>query len=272
VNNRSLTVGTWNVLGRRVYPTGRTAEPGTVRTILRDHPMDVLSLQEIHFYDGQPDHQLIGELRDAGFEHFVGQPLSASHLDRAAQLGVGVASRYPLIGRKPIRLNRPELRARVRGEQWVLHDKGMVGCALALGGDQALWVYSLHLFPFFEFGVGESDDRVNRMWEEFWQQADQLAAQADLVLAGDFNHQRREPAAERFSGRRWRFCLGSAETTMNGLSLDDIALSWSPPAAPRTELIQTFSDHRLAIAHVQLRDRASSEPAGRGLLRGARSR
>lgn len=267
----SLRIGTWNILGRRDHRANRTAEPGSVRTTLAGRPIDVLSLQEIHFYDGRPDEQLIQELREVGLGHFVGQPLSESHLDRDARLGVGVASRHPLSGSDLIQLTRPELRARVRGEAWVLHDKGMVGSALDLGGGRQLWIYSLHLFPFFEFGVGEDDRLVKQMWQEFWGHADELARPGDLVLAGDFNHQRREQAAQRFSSRPWRFCLGGRPTTSNGHSVDEIALSWWPPE-PQTVLIPTFSDHYLAIADVQLRPRAGPDRTGRSELRGVRAR
>jgi hypothetical protein len=59
--------------------------------------------------------------------------------------------------------------------------------------------------------------------------ADRLADHGDLVLAGDFNHQDREQAARKWSGRQWRFCIGPAQTTYHGHALDEIALSWSPP-------------------------------------------
>jgi endonuclease/exonuclease/phosphatase family metal-dependent hydrolase len=268
VTSESLRIGTWNIFGRRDYRADRTAERGAVHATLQRHPLNVLSLQEVHFYDGEPDQQLVRELRDAGLPHFAGLAFSESHLDRAAELGVGVASRIPLASQESIQLTRPDLRASVRGELWVLHDKGMVGSVLDVDRDHPLWVCSLHLFPFFEFGVGEGDTRVNRMWEEFWGHADVLAGRGDVVLAGDFNQQGREPAAQQFSSRPWRFCLGAGtETTLNGHSLDEIALSWSPPE-PRTELVPTFSDHHLAIAHVQLRPQRGPVQAGHRTLRG----
>jgi endonuclease/exonuclease/phosphatase family metal-dependent hydrolase len=258
----SLRIGTWNILCRRNHWTNRTADAGAVQAILVRHQVDVLSLQEIHYYDGEPDPVLINELRDAGLEHFVGEALSESHLDKSAQLGVGVASRHPLSDQDSVRLTRPNLQASVRGQLWVLHNKGMVGCAVDVGGRDPLRVYSLHLFPFFEFGVGDDHPLVERMWREFWGHADRLA-EGDLVLAGDFNQQQREPAAVRWSSRQWSFCFGSKRTTSNGHSLDEIALSWLPTGT-KTELVPTFSDHCLAVADVQLsRGNAGSAPAGR---------
>jgi hypothetical protein len=53
-------------------------------------------LQEVHLYRDEPDEQLVEEFREVGFTHFVSLPLSESHLDPSARLGVGVASRYPV--------------------------------------------------------------------------------------------------------------------------------------------------------------------------------
>jgi endonuclease/exonuclease/phosphatase family metal-dependent hydrolase len=263
----SLKIGTWNILGRRLrWGDQKPAEPGRVKCTLAKHSLDVLSLQEVHFYDEQPDQQLLDELSEVGLSHFTGQPLSDSHLDAAAQLGVGVASRYPLSSADTIKLTRPDLRASVRGQLWVLHDKGMVGCALEVGGDRRVWICSLHLFPFFEFGVSEDDNQVEQMWKEFWGHADRLADRGDLVLAGDFNHQNREQAAGRWSSRQWRFCFNTAPTTSNGHALDEIALSWSPPA-PHAILVQTFSDHHLAIADVELRSDAVRDQSRGSQLR-----
>jgi endonuclease/exonuclease/phosphatase family metal-dependent hydrolase len=256
----SLKIGSWNILGRRVHPTGKAAEPGAVRSILMAHPVDVLCLQEVHFYREEPDEQLVAELGEVGLTHFVGLPLSESHLDPSARLGVGLASRHPISQRDRFVLDRPHLTASVRGERWVLHDKGMVGCALETFSAQPLWVYSLHLFPFFEFGVGEADSHVDRMWHEFWDYADGLVGRGQLVLAGDFNQQSRRHAARRWSKQNWHFCFERVGTTANGLALDEIVLNW-PAAEPKTALVPTFSDHYLVTADVQLQNARSQAGA-----------
>jgi hypothetical protein len=61
-----------------------------------------------------------------------------------------VASREPLKRVGKFMLTNPGVRASVRGEDWMLHDKGMVGCTLEATAGRTLCVYSLHLFPFFE--------------------------------------------------------------------------------------------------------------------------
>ncbi|WP_352231264.1 hypothetical protein [Actinomadura sp. NBRC 104412] len=99
--------------------------------LLVNQNIDVLCLQEVHFYDGVPDEQLLKELRKAGLSQFIGLPLSRSHLDDAAELGIAIASRLPIDGRDEIRLTNPGVRAVVRGQNWVLHDKGMIGFAIS---------------------------------------------------------------------------------------------------------------------------------------------
>jgi endonuclease/exonuclease/phosphatase family metal-dependent hydrolase len=213
--------------------------------------MDVLCLQEVHFYDGKPDPQLIEELRSAGLQNFAGFPLSESHLDKSAQLGVGVASARPLRERDTYLFSNPGLEARVRGQWWVLHDKGMIGCELTIPDGTVVQVYSLHLFPFHEFGVPAADDLVTKMWHEFWTYADSLASTGRVILAGDFNQEDRDQAANKWSNRDWHFCVNGHDTTTFGLALDEIALSWSPPSKA-FRLVPTFSDHHLAIAEIRL--------------------
>ncbi|MEU4422031.1 endonuclease/exonuclease/phosphatase family protein [Actinoplanes sp. NPDC024001] len=246
----SLTIATWNILGRQNHRTRSTAAPGEVEAVLREHPVDVLCLQEVHFYDRSADEQLLRELAAAGLPHFVGLPLSDSHLDDDARLGVGVASRLPLRRHDTFVLTNPGIRASVRGREWILHDKGMVGCTLDAPDGQRLLVYSLHLFPYFEFGVAEDDVRVDQMWSEFWDYADRRGEELELVLAGDFNHRTREHAAARWSRRKWQFCLPDEGTTVSGLPLDDFALSWSP-AHKEHRSVPTFSDHHLVVVRLQ---------------------
>jgi exonuclease III len=244
----SLRIGTWNILGRRRACTKDTVEDGAVSALLTNNPVDVLCLQEVHFYEGRPDAQVVGELRAAGLRYAVWLPLSESHLDSSAHLGIGIVARDRVYLVDRFRLSNPELKAIVRGQEWVLHDKGMVGATIRRNGRQ-ISVFSLHLFPFHEFGVADDDECVEDMWREFWEHVDTVATDADAVLAGDFNQIKRKDVAERFSRREWQFCVGDTVTTSFGLSLDEIALSWSPSSSS-SRSIPTFSDHHLAIAEI----------------------
>jgi endonuclease/exonuclease/phosphatase family metal-dependent hydrolase len=251
VNTATLRVGTWNILGRRRNEVLELADDGAVSATLAEDPVDVLCLQEVHFYGGSADEQLRAELRTAGLNHFVGKALSPSHLDARAELGICIAARFPLRNPYAHRLNNPGLRRKVRGADWVLHDKGLVGAELKLGDGCILKIYSLHLFPFFEFGVDDDDAYVDHMWSELWKFVDKKSNGTRTILAGDYNQAGRVDAAKAKSHRSWNFCASEEVTTRFGLSLDDIAIDWSaPPVDPK--VVKTFSDHHLVIADLVL--------------------
>ena len=182
-----IRVGSWNILGRRNYRLGRAAEPGAIIAALAAQAVDVLCLQEVHFFDGAPERQVVDELQAAGLVHLIGAPLSPSHLDGNARLGLAIASRFPLTGKRLHQLHNPQISAQVRGKEWVLHDKGLLGATVCLGDQKSLRIYSLHLFPFFEFGVDEEHHYVGTMWREFWRYVDRVAreqCQGDEVVRG----------------------------------------------------------------------------------------
>jgi endonuclease/exonuclease/phosphatase family metal-dependent hydrolase len=247
MTTNQLTIGTWNILGRRSYGRDRSTT-GEVRAILTGRRLDVLSIQEVHFYDGHPDPQLMSELHDAGLPHFAGMPFSPSHLDADAQLGIGVASRFPLSDVSEYRLENPGLTAVVRGADWTLHDKGLVGARVHLDAGRSVVVLALHLFPFFEFGVLDDDELVAHMWDEFWRYATKVGAEGRTVLAGDYNQADRVTAAKEHEAP-WEFCATDRATTVTGMSIDDIALNW-PGESIQVTVVPTFSDHHLVMATI----------------------
>ena len=246
-----IRIGSWNILGRRSHQMGRSAEPGAIARALKADPVDVLCLQEVHFFGDSPELEVIDELSSVGLVNIIGEPLSPSHLDNNASLGLAIASRFPLTSKRIHQLRNPRISAQVRGKNWVLHDKGLLGATLELGHGRRLQIYSLHLFPYFEFGIEESHRYVQDMWHEFWDYVDKATRGLPLVLAGDFNHELRSSAAERWSKGDWRFCFKGSATTESGLALDDIAVNWDGGTGNRA-VSATFSDHRIVVAELDL--------------------
>lgn len=126
----------------------------------------------------------------------------------------------------------------------------MPGTRVHLDGDRSIVVLALHLFPFFEFGVPDDDERVDHMWDEFWRYANKIGAEGKTVLAGDYNQADRVNAAKEREAP-WNFCAADRTTTVTGMSIDDIALNWCG-GNPSVKIVPTFSDHHLVMATVRV--------------------
>jgi endonuclease/exonuclease/phosphatase family metal-dependent hydrolase len=246
-----LRIATWNICGRHLANSPEVAPAGAVRTTVSRCYPDVVCLQEVHFYDGKPEAALLEELQSAGLEYFIGLPLSESHLDASASLGVGIASAWPLEQTSAFQLTNPGLRKWVRGEEWNLHDKGLIGCRMRTPDGEFLQISSLHLFPFHEFGIASDEDCVNKMWSEFWDYADRLVKDDPVVFAGDYNQPSRASAAKQWSSKTWFSCLDQRATMTTGFAADDVVVS-SKPRDVMIRLVLTFSDHKLVLADIQL--------------------
>src|SRR5882724_11611618 len=125
----TISVATWNIGGAILGPshqTGGKPQLDYYADILRTHQPDIVCLQEAHHYydEHQPNQtQQLAKLTD--YPHTVSVPISPSHLDPNAQLGLGVISRFPIQTHRYVQLPNPGLYATgPNGEQWVPFDKG----------------------------------------------------------------------------------------------------------------------------------------------------
>lgn len=174
-----------------------------------------------------------------------------------------IASRFPLAHPRRYLLHNPRISAEVRGDRWVLHDKGLLGATAMLAETgRTLRIHSLHLFPFFEFGVADGNRYVEDMWTEFWDYVDRTADGQALILAGDFNQASRISSAKLRSRFGWKFCIGYRATAENGLVLDDVAVNWHAEVTDQ-EALPTFSDHRLVVVELNL-PAAMEDPGSTG--------
>jgi endonuclease/exonuclease/phosphatase family metal-dependent hydrolase len=242
-----IRVGTWNIAGGRSGETSEVVNSAVIADVVASAKVQILCLQEAHYYRGGLDSQLQRALKDAGLTHLAGAPVSESHIDPDAELGLVVAASYPVHFVDAYTLRNPGLQAVVRGQEWVMHDKGWIECEVVGPSGVPVRVSSVHLFPFHEFDVPDDDPMVRDMWREFWRGIDNLDGDM-CIVAGDFNQCKRSAPAREYSRRGWTFCLGDdTATTPSGLALDDIAVS-GPIAVNGHQLHPTFADHHLISA------------------------
>lgn len=247
--NGRLRIGTWNICGRHVGNSASgIAQAGQVSSVITQYQPDVLCLQEVHFYEGEADPQLMVELAEGNLNYIIGAPFSESHLDSRAYLGNAIASRWPLSDVSVFRLTNPGLRKPSHGPDWRLHDKGVLGCRADIPGIRSVRIHSLHLFPFHELNFDVNKRHVDTMWREFWSYIDSINGADLLIAAGDFNQEDREIMSRRWSSKDWQFCTRGRATTDWG-SIDDVAISPAQYGAEVTTAL-TFSDHYFVLAEI----------------------
>lgn len=245
-----LRVGSWNV--REGLPDGTDDPAGRVTAMadlaaaLAAYPVDVLALQEVDF-DPSGASAVLDALRaHTPLRHVYAEPVSPSAYLAGHAAGVGIASRVPVVEHGLELMPNPGLRLQWRGEAVYSFEKGMIAGAVELAGLRVT-VTSVHLFPFRRFGRTPEEPEFAPIWRDL---ADQLGKFADepLVVCGDFNTPRRDlllRAADRPLSR----AVGE-RPTHRGLPIDDILYSADFAEVATPDVVRTFSDHDLCVAHL----------------------
>jgi endonuclease/exonuclease/phosphatase family metal-dependent hydrolase len=223
--------------------------------VLREADLHIAALQELYI----PPNGDLTELRsiawNAGFPYVEVERLSPSAKRQGSGfMGVGLFSRHPLHDVSLTPLNNPGFAITRGGQDFSCHDKGMLSARIEYDG-LSLWVASLHAVPFDFFEKRDDDEAHRHLWENM-AEAVQSIGDGHMILAGDFNSERRELLTDKLAKRSERIfasAVGRVPTTDAGKAFDDILFS-GPFKADRVRTEPTFSDHRLCIAEFVVLD------------------
>ena len=153
---------------------------------LRRADVDLIALQEAH--SSQQVDQVAQIAAGLGYQYFIHDPVSESHIDPDCQLGNGLISRHPIIDHRAGLFANPRLRAVWEDGTIVQNfDEGYSSGWLEIGGTRLL-VVNLHLLPLRRFKLELDSDPARVILADVVACLNQLDQPgAKLLLQGDFN-------------------------------------------------------------------------------------
>lgn len=154
-----------------------------IKELLREQSPDIITLQETHknaSYD-----QVADIAKTLGYEYFVHDSTSRSHIDPSMQLGHGILSRYPITSHQTGFFHNPHIAVQWEdGTQAVTFDKGYTTCEVDVNGT-VVSVTTLHLLPFRRFNLELNTDAAQGILRNI---EDSIATSAEKwIIQGDFN-------------------------------------------------------------------------------------
>jgi endonuclease/exonuclease/phosphatase family metal-dependent hydrolase len=183
---------TWNIGGGKVLaantdPTLMASYTvdglDDIKYLLQNELPDIITLQETHKNDSYD--QVADIAKTLGYDYFVHDSTSHSHIDPSMQLGHGILSRYPIISHQTGLFNNPHISVEWEdGTQAVTFDKGYTTCELDIDGT-AVSVTTLHLLPFRRFNLDVNTDAVREILGNV--EASVTTTAEKWIIQGDFN-------------------------------------------------------------------------------------
>jgi endonuclease/exonuclease/phosphatase family metal-dependent hydrolase len=187
-----LTTLTWNIGGGMLLKAG--ADPSRmasysvdglneIKQLLREQSPDIITLQETHKNDS---YDQVADIAEAlGYEHFVHDSTSRSHIDSTMQLGHGILSRYPIVSHHTGFFENPHITVEWEdGTQATTFDKGYTTCELDIDGT-LVSITTLHLIPFKRFNIDLSADAGHEIMANV--AASIMTTAKQWIIQGDFN-------------------------------------------------------------------------------------
>jgi endonuclease/exonuclease/phosphatase family metal-dependent hydrolase len=243
----AITVATWNIgggiLGKSHQVDGRP-QIGYHAEFIRKYKPDILCLQEAHFYpdDGASQVSQIANL--AGYEYSQCTPISPSHLEKNAELSLGLISRFPIDQLEYTQFENPELSSTgPNGEKWTLFDKGFTR-AQVTPPDSHIYILNAHCFPLHYFGASATDPQFRTLYASL--DDDLIRADSDLptIASIDLNSPEIDEVLPRaLSGRQaLHVAFRNEPTTPKGVQ-QDFLLVGRRASIVRFEIVPNNADH-----------------------------
>lgn len=219
-------------------PGGTLSVERSAATVAAYTP-DFIAWQELEFLHDNSLAPLSADLVESqGLDYFVGLPTSPSHFEGGHRLGIGISSRYAIMGIDYLHFTNPSLYVDWPDRRMCSHDKGMIWATIESPQCKVTFA-AVHYIPFHMFGKGADDPTCSRMWEETIKAI--RAWKGPALVGGDFNTNNRDLVLKHLPG--W----GSVALNMNsrpghGRAFDDFLVS---PLLRSMEvvMIPNFSDH-----------------------------
>ncbi len=157
----------------------------TIIHFLRSWRPDIITLQETHQSDVSSQPKVIAEA--LGYEGWINDVTSNSHIEDRQKLGHGIVSRFPILNHSFELFTNPHFKTIWEdGTTATSFDKGITGCVVRLDDGTKMYVQTLHLVPFRRFNIDPSSEKARPiLWE-----TEVKIGQSNIsrrLVQGDFN-------------------------------------------------------------------------------------
>ncbi len=190
---KKLKVLTWNIGGGKILD--KSSDPlklasysidgfeHIVKLLLSEKP-DIIALQESH---KNVNEDLVKKLADRlGYQYFVHDSTSPSHIDTDFQLGHAIISRYSLSNHRFKLYENPHLEVIWEdGSVAKTFDKGYSTVALRIDESLVLNVTTTHLVPFRRFEIDVKSEKGQQILKNVDETIDRESK--PWIVLGDFN-------------------------------------------------------------------------------------
>lgn len=245
-----LTFGTWNLHGARAMRDSPVSVQETLQMLSR-LSFDVIAMQELEFDSDSDSLSLESQhiVSSLGLAHFTGFPMSPSQFQSDRRFGVGIASRLPIVSVRKSFLPNPGLFAYRSGRKLRSHDKGILSVRISTPAG-TVTAGSVHFIPFHMFNLAASDSIFNDIWFTVAQELE-IVSTKFAIVGGDFNTDDRALLLNRVSRGGWRSGAPGVNSRPGSSQCFDDVLHTSSLQSSNIEVIPTFSDHHLLLAHLR---------------------
>jgi endonuclease/exonuclease/phosphatase family metal-dependent hydrolase len=189
----------WNIGGAKIRDINSdpTQGPGSLNpsylnydleyiiSKIKEFDVDIITLQETHVNQNVIQAKLIAER--LGFQYWVNDKYSESHIEDDQDLCQSIISKYPISNHSFEFFKNPYFKSmQENGDEWVSFDKGCSFVQVSLPDFKNITVGTLHLVPFRRFKKEYNDTEVIEILNNVSSKIEPKIKDITLIQ-GDFN-------------------------------------------------------------------------------------